>query len=71
MLKYNLPEEEFEFKTATNGSSYYFLIKDVLEEIREKIKYTELTEEQMAAYEKIRNFIYETAEEKNISLEIG
>lgn len=70
-LKFNLPDEEFDLTTALNGSQYLFLIKDTLEEIRSKLKYTQLTDEQIKVYESIRDFIYTWASERDINLEIG
>lgn len=71
ILKFNLPEEDFKFQTSVNGDEYYFLIKDLLEELRQKLKYSELTSEQTEVYEKIREFIYENAAERNLNLELG
>jgi hypothetical protein len=58
-LVFNLPEEDFEFQNANFGSHYAGIIEDILHDIREKLKYGELSKKEAQMLEEIRETIRE------------
>lgn len=58
-LTFTLPEEREEYDLALNGSRAQTTIDDIDNYLRGKIKYGNLTEEQEAIYEEIRNKLHE------------
>ena len=69
VLKYNLPEEDREFKNAVNGNKLITIIEDVDNYIRGKMKYSVgLTEDQMDTYEDVRSYLHNLLDDNNINL---
>lgn len=68
-LSFTLPEEREEFRLTQDGVEWYLLVQELLQHIRSKTKHGELSEEQYAAYDNIRDSIVNLANERNLSLE--
>ena len=62
MLKFDLPEEQEEFKAATQGAAARNLLWEIDQHCRGVIKYGEASEETRKALEYIRTLIRECAE---------
>jgi hypothetical protein len=60
-LEFTLPEDEHEFALANNASNMKFLIDDIDNWLRNKIKYQSdnMTIEEYTAYEKTRDHLKE------------
>lgn len=55
ILKFNLPEEESEFKTSVNAIKYYTALWDMDQWLRSETKYNDnLTESEYLIYETVR-----------------
>lgn len=67
-LTFNLPEEQEEFNMATQAHKLYFAISDFDNFLRNKIKHTDLTDEQYAVYDTIRQELWNRLSEENITL---
>lgn len=67
ILEYNLPEEQEDFDRARLGSYYSCVLDELRNHIRTKTKYGDLSEEQSAAYEDVRNRLYELMNDYGIS----
>lgn len=68
ILKFNLPEDTYEFNSAVNGAKYRSSLFDLDQTLRSKIKYNEnLTHEQMEIYEEIRNLLHEVLEDNGVN----
>lgn len=52
-LIFNLPEERNEFQIALNGSKFYCRIFDYHNELRNKLKYSDLPDEEMKTLERM------------------
>lgn len=69
VLKYNLPEDNYEFNNAINGTKLITIIEDVDNYIRGKMKYSVgLTEDQMDTYEDVRSYLHNLLDDNNINL---
>lgn len=55
-LEFNLPEDQSEYDMVINASKFYKIIWDMKQELRSKVKYAELSEEQYKAYDSMRDF---------------
>jgi hypothetical protein len=69
-LTFQLPEEDREHIDAVNGWKWRSLVFDILQNIRQDVKYSEeTTEEQKKVLENMRSFIYKRMGEENLSLD--
>lgn len=67
-LEFNLPEENEEFDVAVNAMSYRIALADVGDYLREKLKYSDLTEEQYKIYEEINERFYSIVESNRVDI---
>ena len=65
ILEFDLsePEDVQAHMDAVQGADWKILAQQTLHEIRNKIKYSELSEEQISVYESIREYILQTIED--------
>lgn len=70
IMKFNLPEDEYEYKMAVNGHNYYHALDDIMEHMRAEIKYNngELSDDKLAAYEELYEKFYQILDERNVRL---
>jgi len=68
ILKFNLPEENEEFYYANNGMNYFCVLWDLDQKLREKVKYNcdSYTEDQLKAYEEVRELISELLNDEGL-----
>lgn len=66
VLSFDLPEEEAAFRLAQEGGEWKYVMMDVLNHIRNKIKYEQLGEAKENAYEEIRELIWNTINDRNL-----
>lgn len=57
IIEFQLPEDNWEFETASNAAKYRIAISEILELIRKKLKYSELSNEEYGLLESIRTEI--------------
>jgi coproporphyrinogen III oxidase len=72
ILEFNLPEDDHEFKMATQGASIHSVLWEMDQWLRAQYKYmpdAEYSEDKYEAYEKARNQLREFMVENNISLD--
>jgi hypothetical protein len=55
-LEFNLPEDQAEYDMAINAPKFYKIIWDMKQELRSKVKYAQLSEEQYKAYDSMQEF---------------
>lgn len=66
-LVFDLPEESVEFKEAQEGPEWKVLTIDILSHLRNEIKYNEkMSDEKKAAYEEVRELIWNSIEERKL-----
>jgi hypothetical protein len=68
-LKYNLPEDEFEFNNAVKSMKMYFALTEIKEEIRSVLKYGELRDEQYKFIEEFNEKFHEILSDNEINLD--
>ena len=68
-LKYNLPEDQFEFDCAVKSTKMYFALNEIKAELRAIWKYEELKENQFEMVERIREKFFEILQENEINLD--
>jgi len=68
-LKYNLPEDEFEFNCAVKSTKMFFALTEIKDELRSIWKYEELKENQFEMVERIREKFFEILQENEINLD--
>jgi hypothetical protein len=62
-LRFDLPDEKYQFESATNGQKYRYLLIELWNEFREKDKYAE---KQETTWEEARELLMDTFTENNI-----
>lgn len=69
-LTFQLPEEDGEFSQAANGWKWRMIINEVLDNIRQDVKYSQdTTEDQKKVLENMRTYIYTRMSEEGLLLE--
>ena len=63
VLEFSLPEESEEHMYAVNGIKYAIAIDEVDNKLRAKLKYEELSDEQIHAFEAVRVMIREALQD--------
>jgi hypothetical protein len=69
ILKFNLSEEDNEFRLALNASKWYGVVWDVDQVLRNKLKHGEITDEARKAYEEIREELHSSMTDHGIDFE--
>jgi len=68
-LKYNLPDDQFEFDSAVKSMKMFFALTEIKDELRSIWKYEELKENQFEMVERIREKYFEILQENEINLD--
>jgi hypothetical protein len=68
-LKYNLPDDQFEFESAVKSMKMFFALTEIKDELRSIWKYEELKENQFEMVERIREKFFEILQENEINLD--
>ena len=68
-LKYNLPEDEFEFNNAVKSMKMYFALTEIQDELRRQLKCEDLKENQYEMIELLRSYFYEVLNDNEINLD--
>jgi len=71
ILEFNLPDDQEDFKLATNAASWYTVCWDLDQELRAKTKYAsdDLPQDKYDAYQEIRDLLREYMSDRNISFD--
>jgi hypothetical protein len=72
-LKFNLPEEQYQFESAVNGCQWHDLICDLDEKLRQDIKYKQYKDKIVGegttnGYLQIRKYILEEVLDRGLKL---
>jgi hypothetical protein len=65
-LEFNLPEDQDDYDLHKDAFEFFKLIHELNQELRKKLKYAELSDEEYNAYEKINEFVAELINEYGI-----
>jgi len=68
ILEFNLPEENEEFESASNGWKYKSLLCEFDNFLRNKIKYEDLKDEDYEIYNNVREQLWNLLNEENLTL---
>jgi len=68
-IKYNLPDDQFEFDSAVKSMKMFFALTEIKDELRSIWKYEELKENQFEMVERIREKFFEILTENEINLD--
>lgn len=70
-LKFDLPEDDRDFRMATTGKLMHTVLRELDEWLRSKTKYTSdsTSQDKMDAYELSREKLYQLLDQYNIDLE--
>jgi hypothetical protein len=70
ILEFDLPEDDYEYRSAINGSSWRSVSLRMDEFLRQNIKYRQdLTEQERMVYESIRKELFEQLDRYNLDLD--
>jgi len=71
ILEFNLPDDQDDFKMASNALSWYLVCWDLDQELRAKTKYAsdDLPQDKYDAYQEIRELLREYMSDRNISFD--
>lgn len=67
-LKFNLPEEQHEYRNALEGAKMRCALYEIFEMLRSKVKHSDLTDEQYKAYSEVKEFMQKIFIEDNIDI---
>lgn len=70
ILKYNLPEEESEFRLALDGGRYYVVLRELERYIRDQIKYKSGDKSMKEGFESVRDKLYELSNKYDANLDV-
>jgi len=70
ILEFSLPEDKEQFEVASKASDLYFVLWDLDQYLRGKVKYNDLSENEYTIYESTRDKLYELLEEYNCSMDM-
>ena len=68
-LKYNLPDDDFEFNCALKSTKMYFALIEIKDELRDILKYEELKKNQYEIIDKFNDKFNEILIDNEINLE--
>jgi hypothetical protein len=70
-LEFNLPDDQDDFKLATNGINWYLVCWELDQELRAKTKYApdSLPQDKYDAYQEIRDMLREYMSNRDISFD--
>lgn len=69
ILKFNLPDEQDDFRFAVEGTKWYLVVHTFDQYLRSRIKYNDnLSDEEYELLEKVREELYSTINENQLSL---
>ena len=66
ILEFSLPEENHDFEVASRAQTILSVLDDLRKEIRNKLKYEELSEQEHVAWQKINDVFYELINEYDL-----
>lgn len=66
-LKFSLPDDNLEFKIASQPLGWWSTLYDFNQHLRSKLKYETLTEQEYEIYDSIREKLFELMRDNNIS----
>ena len=71
ILKFNLPEDDYDYKLANNAQKMHTVLWEMSQWLRSKVKYApdDMSEEEYRAYENCRNELLRLLEEENVLLD--
>jgi hypothetical protein len=69
-LEFNLPDDKEDYEMMINASKYYLALWNMKQELRSKLKYAELSEQEYEIYEKVRDKYNEILDDNGINLDI-
>lgn len=67
-LTFTLPEDREDFDDAVRGSEWKQAVRDVMDELRNRIKYGELPEAEVATLEAVRSMVLEVLDGRGLVL---
>jgi len=72
ILEFNLPDDNVDYKLATNASKYHNFIWEMEQYLRTKTKYApdDLPQDKYDAYDEVREKFYELVNEMSIDLDL-
>lgn len=68
-LKFNLPDEQFEFDNAVKSNKMWHALTEIKDELRRIWKYEDLKENEFEMVERIREKFFEILQENEINLD--
>ena len=68
-LKFNLPDDEFEFNCAVKSTKMFFALNEIMEDIRAILKYGELKENEYEIIDKMKERFHEILSDNEINLD--
>lgn len=69
-LEFNLPEDQYEFDSCTNGLKYRMVLTDMDNMLRNQIKYNDkLSDDAQKAYEDCRTFLHDVLDGYNLRID--
>lgn len=70
ILKFQLPEEQEDFSHAINGLSWALTVWKINQKLRDWLKHGHQFQSADEALEKVRDYLREVLEDKNLSLDM-
>ena len=68
MLRFDLPEESEEHQTALDGWKWRMVVEQIDNHFRSKLKYEDLSEEDDAVYQAVREELHNIIDQQGLSI---
>jgi N-methylhydantoinase B/oxoprolinase/acetone carboxylase alpha subunit len=68
MIRWKLPEEENEFRSAQDGHLYRLILQDLDEHLRMTIKHSNKPKAEIAAYQALRDMLLDMVKDYGVEL---
>lgn len=68
IFEFNKPEDNEDLELHLKAINYHCAISEFANQLRSKIKYTEMSNEKLEAYEEVRTLLYYILKEEQIEL---
>ena len=71
ILEFNLPDDQEDFKLATNALNWYIVCWDLDQQLRSKTKYApdDISQDKYDAYEEIRDLLREYMSDRGLTFD--
>jgi hypothetical protein len=69
IIEFNLPEDNYEYNITNNASKYLSVLFDYDQWLRSKLKYDDVSGEELEIIQKCRDMLHQVLQENNVNID--